>query len=86
MGNLMACTRTTQPINTTNGQNKNIGIENNTKRTGTSIQGIVENKMELAEAENNSLSPHRRRLHCEPTVDCPRMKLKNYWNVQLIKL
>ena len=45
-----------------------------TKSTGTSVQGIVETQMEMAETENSSLYPHRCSLRCALTVECPRLK------------
>ena len=50
--------------------NKNIGIENSTKMESTIIQGIVKTEMEVVEAENSLLFPHRYSLHYAMTVEC----------------
>ena len=49
MVNLMVCTWNIQPTNTMNGKNKIRERDKPRKRSGTSVQGIVENKVERLE-------------------------------------
>ena len=57
-----------------NGQNKNRGIENPTKRVVPSVQGIVKIHLEVVEVENASLYPRIFSLNYELTVECPRLR------------
>ena len=56
--NLMKCTQTIQPTTTKNGQKKSIGRENEKKRAGTSVQGIVKTQLEILELGKFSLCPY----------------------------
>ena len=56
--NLMKCTRTIQPTTMKNGQKKSRGRENEKKRAGTSVQGIVKTQLEILEVGKVSLCPY----------------------------
>ena len=44
------------------------------KKSGTNVKVIVENKMEIVEAENNSLCTHICSMNCAMIVKCSRLK------------
>ena len=61
-----------------NRQKKNREREKPKKWSGPSIQEIVENTMEIAEAGKSSLYPNMCSINDEMTVECTRLKLKIY--------
>ena len=51
----MECTWNIHSKRIIDGLNKNRGREKDNKRTGTKLQGIVKNELELVEVQNDSI-------------------------------
>ena len=59
-------------------EEKNIVIENPTKRAGPIVQGMLKTRLEIVEVEKYSLFPHRCSLYFELIVEYPRLTYKHY--------
>ena len=68
------------------GLKKKMGREKPIEIAGPSVQWIVETQMEVVEAENASLCPHRRILHDALTVECPSLEFFLKWTLQPVKI